>query len=252
MKRLIVTALAALTLLPASAMAEVVFRGDFETGDLTQWSKMQIVSPDRLQVVGSPAREGNFAMRTEVRQGDDPISSSGNRNEILLLTDEPQNSEYFYGWSTMFAEDFPSEPTWQLFTQWHHRGSSGSPPLEMLVNGEQMRLRVGGSGGPVVWTAPLVRGKWQDFVLHVKWAPERNGGFVELYHNGQLVLPRTPASTQFPGQTNYLKIGLYRNANVKAKGVVFHDRFTMGTTLEDVWIEPLEGPITNADVQEEA
>lgn len=239
MNKLILASLATL-LLPALASAEVIWRGDFETGDLTQWSKTQMVSPDRLQVVASPAREGNFALRAHVRKGDDPINASGNRNELVLITDEPEGSEYWYGWSTMFAEDFPSEKTWQLFTQWHHRGPSGSPPVEFLVNGEEMRMRVGGSGGEIPWRAPLVRGVWHDFVFHVKWSPDPNEGFVELFHNGELVLPRTPAATQFPGETNYLKLGLYRNDTVEPDGVVFHDRFIMGTTLEDVWIEPLQ------------
>jgi hypothetical protein len=37
----------------------VVWRGDFETGDRSQWSGTQMVSADRLQVVPSPARQGS-------------------------------------------------------------------------------------------------------------------------------------------------------------------------------------------------
>ena len=214
--------------------ASVVWRGDFETGDHSQWDRMQMVSSDRLQLVTSPLRQGRYALKATVRLGDDPINSSGNRNELVKMTREPVGSEYYYRFNTMFASDFPSVRTWQLFTQWHHEGSSGSPPVEFYVYGEEMRLNIGGDPGVIVWKAPLVRGQWQDFILHVKWSPEATVGFVELYHNGQLVLPKRYIATQFPGMLNYLKVGLYRSDTVTQTGVVYHDGWTMARELADV------------------
>jgi hypothetical protein len=216
------------------AGSSVVWRGDFETGDNSQWDRTQMVSADRLQVVTSPLRQGRYALKATVRQGDDPINSSGNRNELVKMTREPVGSEYYYRFNTMFASDFPSVKTWQLFAQWHHEGSSGSPPVEFYVYGEEVRLNIGGDPGVIVWKAPLVRGQWQDFILHVKWSPDATVGFVELYHNGQLVLPKRSIATQFPGMLNYLKVGLYRSDTVTQTGVVYHDGWTMARTLADV------------------
>ncbi|HEX8822839.1 MAG TPA: heparin lyase I family protein [Archangium sp.] len=210
----------------------VVWRGDFETGDRSQWSSTQMVSSDRLQVVPSPAREGRYAIKVTVKQGDNPISASGNRNELVRMTGEKAGDEFFYRWSTMFASDFPSAKTWQIFTQWHHSGCCGSPPMEFYVNGETLYLRANGS--TVVWSAPLVRGQWQDFIFHVKWSPDAKVGFVELYHNGQLVLPKRYIATMYSGTTNYLKLGLYRNSTVAPVGIVYHDGFIQGRTLQDV------------------
>ncbi len=212
----------------------VVWRGDFETGDRTQWTSTQMVSSDRLAVVTSPLREGRYALKATVRQGDDPINSSGNRNELVKMTREAVGSEYYYRFSTMFASDFPSVRTWQLFTQWHHEGGSGSPPLEFYVYGEEVRLNLGGDPGVIVWKAPLVRGQWQDFILHVKWSPDASVGFVELYHQGQLVLPKRHIATMFPGMLNYLKVGLYRSDTVSQVGTVYHDGWVMARTLADV------------------
>jgi len=209
----------------------VVWRGDFETGNYSQWSSAQIVSADRMMAVTSPVREGRYAMKVTVRQGDDPISSSGNRNELVRITREPVGSEYYYKWSTMFATDFPSASTWQLFLQWHHEGSSGSPPVELFVYGEELRMNIRST---TVWRAPLVRGAWQDFVLRVKWSPDPSVGFVELYHNGKLVLPRRYAATQFSGYLNYLKMGLYRNESIAKTGVLYHDGFIMTKNASDV------------------
>jgi hypothetical protein len=216
------------------APSGVVWRGDFETGDRSQWSSTQMVSSDRLAVVPSPVREGRYALKATVRQGDNPISASGNRNELVRMTREKAGDEYFYRWSTMFASDFPSVKTWQLFTQWHHDGCCGSPPVEFYVNGETIYLRVGGTSGSVVWSAPLVRAKWQDFIFHVKWSPDARVGFIELYHNGQLVVAKRYLATMYSGTTNYLKVGLYRNSTVSQTGVVYHDGWIMGRSLQDV------------------
>ncbi len=214
--------------------SSVVWVGDFETNSRSQWSHTQMVNADRLAVVTSPTRQGRYALKATVRKGDDPINSSGNRNELVRMTREPVGSEYYYRFSTMFDSSFPSVKTWQLFTQWHHEGNSGSPPVEFYVYGEEIRLNIGGNPGTIVWRTPLVRGKWLDFIFHVKWSPDSKVGFVELYMNGKLVLPKRYIATQFKGQLNYLKVGLYRNDTVSPVGIVYHDGWTMARKLEDV------------------
>jgi uncharacterized protein (TIGR03382 family) len=221
-------------LLPTVASASIVWKGDYETGNLSQWNREQSVSSNRLLVVSSPVREGRYALKTTVRQGDDPIDASGNRNELLYLGREASGSEYFYKWSTLFPASFPRSSRWQIFTQWHHDGSNGSPPLEFYVVDDELRMRVGGSDGKILWRAPLRREQWNDFILHVKWSSDPRVGFVELYHGGQRVLPLTKVATQYSGQRNYLKLGLYRDDSIAPEGVVFHDGFIQATQLTDV------------------
>jgi len=212
---------------------EVVWRGNFETGDIKQWSHAQMVDPNRLLVVTSPVTQGRYAMKTTVYQGDDPIDSSGNRNELVQMTNEASGSEYFYKWSTMFDASFPSERHWQLFTQWHQADDfGGSPPVEFYVYGEEMRLNIGGSPGVQVWQAPLVRSQWRDFLFHVKWSSDPAVGFVELYLDGKLVMPKRYIATQYPGQLNYLKVGLYRDEVIAPVGIVYHDKWTMSRSID--------------------
>jgi uncharacterized protein (TIGR03382 family) len=200
------------------------------------------MAPDRLQVVSDVVREGSYALRATVYQGDDPIQASGNRNEMVYVTDEAPGSEYFYKWSTLFPENFASNARWQVFAQWHQQGCCGSPPLEFFVVGEEMFLRVGGLNGKILWRAPLERGRWHDFVLHVKWSSDSREGFVEMYKDGKLAVPQTMAATQFGGDRNYLKLGLYRDSRISSVGVVYHDGFAMGTHLHDVMPPPPEPP----------
>jgi hypothetical protein len=230
--------LAPFMLVPALASAAPVWMGDFETGNLSQWDHTQSVASNRLLVVADPVREGRYALKVTVKRGDDPINASGNRNELLYMGLEEPGSEYFYKWSTLFPASFPRSPKWQLFTQWHHEGSSGSPPVEMYVVDDELRLRVGGVGGTVLWRAPLQREKWNDFILHVKWSPDPKVGFVEMYHDGELALPLRRMATQYKGERNYLKIGLYRDESISPDGVLFHDGFVMATELADVLPPP--------------
>ncbi|HEX8704106.1 MAG TPA: polysaccharide lyase [Myxococcaceae bacterium] len=227
-------------LVSSPAVAGVVWRGDFETGTRSQYSAAQMVSADRLQVVSSPVAEGRYALKATVIQGDDPINSSGNRNELVYLSNETAGAEYYYRWKVMFATDFPSVRTWQLFTQWHHDGCCGSPPVEFFVNGEELRLRLTNSVD--AWKAPLVRGVWHEFIFHVKWSPDPAVGFIELWHNREKVVPRRGLATMYAGTKNYLKLGLYRNETIAPVGVVYHDGFTMAMQLEDVLPPPPPPP----------
>jgi hypothetical protein len=226
----------------APAWAGIVWRGDFETGDRSQYSAAHMVNADRLQVVTSPVAEGRYALKATVRQGDDPINASGNRSELVYLTYETVGSEYWYRWKVMFPSDYPSVRTWQLFTQWHHDGCCGSPPVEFYVYGEELRLRVSGTD---LWTGRLVRGVWHEFVFRVKWSPDPNVGFVELWHNRERALARRNIATMYAGARNYLKLGLYRNETITQVGVVYHDGFIQATQQADV-LPPVTSPTPDA------
>jgi len=217
-----------LFLISSAASASVLWRGDYETGDLTQWSKVDGLL-GRLTIVADPVRQGRYALRTELHSGD--VSSSGTRNELVLSgVQEVEGNDKWYAWSTLFPQDYPSNNTWQVFTQWHHSGCCGSPPVEFDVLGE--RVQLAHKGSTVLWSTPLVRGAWHDFVVHVHWSS--TDGFIDLYYDGQKVLDHTVVPTLNPGEYAYLKQGLYRNANITQVGVVFHDGMVMGTSLADV------------------
>ncbi|WP_375743175.1 heparin lyase I family protein [Corallococcus interemptor] len=237
MKRLL-QLVAAASLMPALSFAGVIWKGDFETGNTSQWTRQQAVANSRLQVVTDVVRDGKYALKATVKQGDNPINASGNRNELLYLTHETQGKEYYYKWSTLFPSNYPVHDSWQVITQWHQESCCGSPPLEFFVRGDKINLRVGGNTTPVLWQTSINKGNWHDFVLHVKWSSDKKVGFVELWHNGEHVLPKTYGANQFGKELNYLKMGLYRDNAIKPEGTIFHDGFTMATTLEDVMPPP--------------
>ncbi|MFL5310639.1 MAG: polysaccharide lyase [Myxococcales bacterium] len=235
MLRRLAAAAAALCLVAFQARASVVWHGDFETQDLSQWGSVDGLT-SRLTVVTSPVRQGSYALRVLVRNGD--FASNGNRNELVRAEGDTEGTDRYYAWSTMFDAAYPIESKWQVFTQWHHSGCCGSPPLEFDVNGQTLALdrNPPPGNGPTVelWSTPLVRGVWHDFVIHVIWSSNPDLGFIELWYHGKKVIDGKAVQTLFPGMVNYLKQGLYRDASISADGVVYHDGMTMGTALADV------------------
>lgn len=217
-------------LLSAPAFAAIKWRGDFETGDLSQYGSKQMVAADRIQVVSNPVKQGSKAIKVTVIQGDDPINASGNRNELVRAQQDPEGSDVYYRWQTMFAANFPSVNTWQLFAQWHQPENYGSPPLQFQVIGEEIQLTLGREE-KLVWKTPMVRGHWLDFIFHVKFSDDASVGFVELWYNGQKVLPKTFGQTR---ANTWMKLGLYRNETVSPVGVVYHDGMVLGDTFQDV------------------
>jgi hypothetical protein len=238
LRRLILAA--AVCLFAAQARASVVWRGDLESDDLSQWSLVDGLA-SRLTIVSSPVRQGHYAMRTELRSGD--VSSNGNRNEVVRSDNLTEGVEEYYAWSTMFDPSYPSANTWQVFTQWHHSGCCGSPPLEFDVNGETIALTSNvRSPGVTLWSTPLVRGVWHDFVFHVIWSSKPDLGLIELWYDGNKVIDAKAWQTLYPGQVNYLKQGLYRDSSIQPTAVVYHDGMVVGTTLADVAPQLIPAP----------
>ncbi len=218
--------------------------GDFNTGNLSQWSGYQQVGAHSLNVVRSPAREGAYAARFEVRNGDDPLCMRGwgcygDRAEVQMSTGEAEGQERWYSWSTMIGADFPRSSAWQVISQWH-ADAEGSPPIGFYAENDDLVLRFHRHSGPgqlmeVVnaWRGSLRRGQWQDIKLHVKWSASDSVGFVELWIDG---VPQTfdrggtrrYVRNLYPGGIgNYFKQGLYRKSGVAQTGVVHHDGFRM-------------------------
>ncbi len=239
-------ALAVLVLFAASARASVIWRGDFSTGDLSQWSSMEEVSTDRLRVVPDPLGAARDVLRATVVDGDNPIDSSGNRNELLYTGDDVAGQERWYRWQTLWPADYATEDTWQVFTQWHQYEGGGSPPVEFFAWGDAIYLRVQlDNPDGSVWSAPLERGKWHDFVFHVRWSSDASVGYVELWYDGKLVVARHDCATLFPGTGVYLKQGLYRNDTIIPTQTIFHAGMVVGTTLDDV-VPPPAAEVTTA------
>jgi hypothetical protein len=224
-----------------SIPGQVLLRGDWNTGNTSQFSSVQRVAADRIRAVTSPVREGSHAGRFEVHPGDDPFCQSGSgcygdRAEVSLETNEQEGDERWYSWSTMVDPSFPRTGAFQVISQWHSR-ANGRPPVAFFAENDSLVLMVHPHRAPGdqiafvrAWSGPLRRGAWQDIVVHAKWSGSDSVGFLELWVNGARQTfdngqQRRYIRTMYPGVENYFKQGLYRDASVSGTGIVYHDGF---------------------------
>ena len=235
--------------LAPDAGAEILWRGDYETANFSQWTAVQAV-PGRTSFVTDIVREGRYAARFEINPGDKPINATGERTEIYKETGEAAGVESWWAWSTYFGNDFNPNPDtlWNIFTDWHHSGCCGQANVHFEVDTtfSPWRIQLRTFGGDVNQNqrrfrlAELERNKWYDFVFHVRWAPD-NTGFVEVWLNGQLVVPKTFTPTTYHGQHVYLKQGIYRGASALTTAI-YHDGMRRGQSYEDVATLPAPAP----------
>jgi hypothetical protein len=243
---------AVLFALTPAARANTTWLGDYETGSFSQWSGVQALAGRATTVTGL-VRHGTYAARYEVRPGDDPIGASGERAEAFKVTGENAGTESWWGWSTYFGDDFNANPNtfWNIFTQWHHNGCCGQANAHFEVDtttstwGIQLRT-FGGSANENERTfrlADFQRNVWYDFVFHVRWAADGTG-FVEVWLNGERVLPLTNTPTIYSGQTVYVKQGFYRGPNSADTSVIYHDAVRRGHSYDDVSVSAAEAAPT--------
>ena len=91
----------------------------------------------------------------------------------------------------------------------------------------------GDTSSPIVRSyvlAPLQKGRWYDFVLHVKWSASASVGFVEMWINGNRVVPKIFTPTLYAGMTAYAKQGYYRSPHTGTT-VVYQDGMRRGLQL---------------------
>src|ERR1044071_5946557 len=90
----------------------LLWSGNFETGDLSQWSLGDSIHTNRMQVVDSPVREGAHALRIELHPGDLGPSNL-TRAELTYHPDNQrfENTEHYYAWSAMISPDNPVKDT---------------------------------------------------------------------------------------------------------------------------------------------
>lgn len=233
---------AAPAVLPESGL---LWKGDLETGDLSQfqngpWNDVGGTEPT---VVTSPVRGGRYAVELGLTGATDAADGicCGSRNELLPnFRDLHEGDDLYFGFSTYLAQGFALHPEWQSITQFK-QNFDGSPPLALYVEDAQYKVE-GGYGhpdGPNLFVVPIgqvATGEWVDWVWHVKFSADPRIGFIEMWQNGRLVLPRysPPSGTLYPGSGDragsYVKTGPYRDPKVTTPATMYLDNWRIATT----------------------
>jgi hypothetical protein len=222
-------------LLSGAAPAEPVWRGDFETGTLEQWTGAP--TSDAVKLVKEPVREGKYAARIDG-------SNAARRGELdrLEFHHQPkppgtsEGGERYFAWSVYLPKKFTN--TFHTVGYFETR-NSWSQLMSFEAEGEDLKFstRV---PYKLHWTGKgkLTPGRWHDFVVHVLWSRDPAKGFVEVWFDGENVVPLVKTATLKDENVAFFQVGFARKTSDVPETVVI-DHVVEGTTLKDVTPPPL-------------
>jgi len=261
-------------LIASNAMANVVFNGDFETGDHSQWDELEWNTSrpeaEQFEIVTSPKREGQYSAKMTVHDGDEFESTGGERVQLERpgTYNENDGDEYWYSWSTYFPSDWQNltgspDDDWLLIADWHSTNPGPfedvCQPLQFEINGQNqiiVRMITGNVEGYDCYDGPgtanyfdqvivdsLNLGEWNDFVVHIKWKAD-NTGLLEVWHksgnetNFTRVLNRENIPTlQYIGaniDSPYFILAHYRSEQQSHTSVLYQDGFKQMSSVGDL------------------
>src|SRR5579885_745302 len=237
---------------PASD-GQILWDGDWETGDTSQWSIHAGGSwgNSTVTVVTSPVRYGKYAGKLTLNPG------SGNVRAEITSSQADTGGYPGQAWYYSFSAYFPSNPDastgwsdWNDFTQWMDMRANCSPPIGFYIHPDghlymsnEITLQQPGNCGygnvPVkdYDLGPIVYDQWIDFTAYFKWSEDPTVGFAQVWRDGQKVVPLTHMQTLDPGSTGvYMEEAMYRpsptnQAVVYIDGTRRHTAFAAGSTV---------------------
>jgi hypothetical protein len=216
----------------------VAWRGDFETGDFTQWTLHQCSRTNdqnytranegdsEADLVSAPVRQGRYAGKFQIYPTGYPDAGWAEYefSQVGLTVDQSgvsEGAEWWYGWSAFVPG--PSQSWWAVGDTWNSISGFGpgdggcGPQMGFGIAAVETPARLAFSlgficGGGTGWTTYLVDlayDRWFDFAFHVKWSVDPTIGFVEAWLDDALVMPLAHVRTMADSGM-YWKVGLSR------------------------------------------
>lgn len=205
--------LLAISLLAASpVLAEVIWRGDFEGGTTEQWKGAP--KSDAIKIVTDPVREGKYALRIDGTNAAKNKKGNWDRIEFQHRPKPPgtaEGTERYFGWSIYLPKKFTD--TMHLvgyFETW----SSWKQLMAFEARGEDLKFLTQ-LPYKVHWTGKgkLTPGRWHDFAVHILWSRDKEKGFVEVWFDGEKVVPLVKTATLADQNEAFFQVGLFRDTS---------------------------------------
>ena len=231
-----------LLVLLTPASARILFKSDFETGDLSQWAQTgtrgQNASPRNVQVVTDIVHEGKYAAKITIHE-DDIFNPSQLRVQLggprvtveegadtymsfaLYMADPPKDRDNFFYWEGSPPPRYNNVMTW-----WVEPKLDGTGTLIKYSTGN-----LGRNG--TEWEADFPTGKWHKLTMHIHWSEDPAKGNTRLWFNGKLVLDKK-LKPKGPESVYFCQPGIHRSPHRPSVDSIYFDSFILADTLDDV------------------
>ncbi len=253
-----VVALSVVFFASASASAQVVWSGDFETGDTSQFRNElngMVMGRDYIVVQTETVTEGTYAARVELHN--DAVWPNGlKRVELNHRPDDArtaEGAELHFAWSFYLPETLPTDPS-QTIGYWES-ASSYQQMMALRLSGEDLVFITRKPTNVTQWTGTGVAtpGEWHRVALHVLWSKDETIGRVDLWFDGMQVVTDAAAQTLADDNPHFTQIGLLRGAiEFTDTPVIYLDDAVEGDSLDDVRPDLAGLPMMDAGVPDGA
>ena len=224
-----------------SAVAKVIFRADFETGDLSEWSKSgvrsQNATPRNVQVESDIVRQGKYAGKFTIHE-DDVFNAQQLRVQVggpkitveegsdtymsfyLYMAEAPKDRDNFFYWEGEPPPRYDNVMTW-----WVEPREGGGTLIKYGTG------NLGRNG--TEWEADFQTGKWHHLAMHIHWSEDKDKGNTRLWFDGVLAMDKK-LKTKGPENVYFCQPGIHRSPPRSSVDTIYFDNFILADTLEDV------------------
>jgi hypothetical protein len=229
----------ALALALSSVAHAQVWVGDFETGDLSQFSTLNrtVGGVDYITVVSDVVLDGTHAGRIALH--DDAVWPNGLKRVELHHSPAAgrtaEGAALWFAWSFYLPETLPTDPDqtigyWESNTSYHQL-------MAFTVSGEDVTFYTQLPSYAERWhgTGIVTAGTWHRIAMHVVWSQSETTGRVDVYFDGTQVVTDLAVATLADGNDAFTQFGLLRGAiEFTDVPVIYVDDAMEGDSLADV------------------
>jgi Polysaccharide lyase len=216
-----------------------VWVGDFEHGPMpltrenadSPWYEQANLA--EVVTAPHPVRNGLYSVKFFV----DRLNSADSRRSMIIPKGEPYEwavmqdigKDWWYGFSIYFPASWTTDNIWDLVAQMHGRPDLDigedyrNPFLAWFTDGDNIsinniwdaKLNTFESGERVydgqreLWTGPILREEWTDWVMHAKWS-YLDDGLIEIWRNGVQIVNSSGPNCFNDERGGYFDIGIYK------------------------------------------
>ena len=231
----------------ALGSANVLFKADFETGDLSEWSRTgtrsQNATARNVQVVSDIVQQGKYAGKFTIHE-DDVFNAGQLRVQVggpkvtveegsdtymsfyMYMAEAPKDRDNFFYWEGTPPPRYNNVMTWWVEPQ--------EPQLGRGAAGATIKYGTGNLGrNGTHWEADFAIGQWHQVAMHIRWSEDPERGNTRLWFDGKLVLDKK-LKTKGPESVYFCQPGIHRSPHRSSVDTIYFDNFILADTLEDV------------------
>ncbi len=224
-----------------AAHSAILFRADFETGDLSQFANTgtrgQNDIPRNVQVVSDVVKRGRYAAKFTIHP-DDVFNERQLRVQVggprvtvsegsdtylsfyLYMPEAPKDRDNFFYWEGNPPPRYNNVMTW-----WVEPNGRG---------GAWIRYGTGNLGrNGTLWEEDFEPGKWHHLAMHIHWSEDETKGNVRLWFNGKPAIDRR-VKTKGAEAVYFCQPGIHRSPHAPSIDSIYFDEFVMADSLEEV------------------